>query len=377
MDFSLSDEQVMLRDSVGRFVVDQHSFDQARANAVDPDGFSRSDWRAFGELGWLALMVPEPLGGIGGSTEDAAILMEGFGRGLVAAPYVSSAIIAPLLLGAGPTPTARLELFERLVVGELLVALATEEQGSHYDLDALLTRARREGDGFQLQGCKIVVPDGASADLFIVSARLDDDLALFLVPRGTPGLAVRAYRTIDGRRAADLRMVDVELPDTTLLISGREARNVLELALDTACVATAAEAIGCMSAAMEQTADYLKTRQQFGRTLSQFQTLTHRMADMFVRVENARSMLLRGLASLDGDAAERARAVSATMISILDAGHFVCGQSIQLHGGIGMADENMVGHFYKRVRAIGSTYGDREFHLQRHLSRQQGDRRSQ
>ncbi len=377
MDFSLSDEQVMLRDSVGRFVANQHSFEQARSNAAAPDGFSRSDWRTFGELGWLALLVPEALGGIGGSAEHSAILMEGFGHGLVAAPYVSSAIVAPLLLGAGPSPESRLDLFGRLVVGDLLVALATEEEGRAYQLAPSLTGAGREGDGFRLRGAKVVVPDGASADLFIVSARLDDDPALFLLPRDTAGLTVRAYRTIDGRLVADLQMADVQLPGTALLVSGKAALDGLELAFDTACVATAAEAIGCMTAAMEQTADYLKTRQQFGRTLSQFQVLTHRMADMFVRVENARSMLLRSLASLGGGAAERAAAVSATMVSILSAGEFVCGQSIQLHGGIGMADENMVGHFYKRVRAIGSTFGGREFHLQRYLSRQPGDRRSQ
>ena len=368
MDFSLSDEQAMLKDSVTRFVGDQHGFEQARAHAASADGFSRADWASFAELGWLMLMIPEDQGGIGGRLEDAAILMEGFGRGLVAAPYVSTAVVAVgLLVRAGGADA----LLARVAAGEALVALATEEGRSRYDLSRVETEARATGSGFTLSGAKIVVSDGASADHFIVSAQLSGKVALFLVPAVASGLEVRRYRTIDGRRACDLALADVP---ATLLVG--DAAEALARAVDDASLLLAAEAIGCMETAIELAADYLKVRQQFGRPLAKFQVLTHRIADMFVKLENARSMLLRGLAAADAPGKMRAAAVSATMVTIIQAGEFVCGQAIQLHGGIGMAEENAVGHYYKRLRAIGRTYGDLEFHRQRHLRLTLGDRRA-
>lgn len=366
MDFSLTDEQAMLKDSVTRFVDDRHGFNAARRHAATPDGFSRDDWASFADLGWLMLMIPEAQGGIGGSLIDAAILMEGFGRGLVAAPYVSTAVVAAGLLARAASAD---ELLGKIAGGEALVALATEEARSRYDLLHVETEARVADAGFVLRGAKIVVPDGASADRFIVSARLSKSIALFLVAADAPGLEIRRYRTIDGRRACDLAFADV--PATPLLHDAAEA---LSHAVDDASLLLAAEAIGGMAAAIELTADYLKTRQQFGRTLSKFQVLTHRIADMFVKLENARSMLLRGLAAAGSAPEARAAAVSATMVTIIQAGEFVCAQAIQLHGGIGMADEHAVGHYYKRLRAIARTYGDLDFHRQRHLRLTVGDR---
>lgn len=368
MDFSLSDEQAMLKDSVTRFVGDTHGFEKARAHAASADGFSRANWSSFADLGWLMLMIPEDQGGIGGGLEDAAILMEGFGRGLVAAPYVSTAVVAAGLLARAAGAE---KLLARVAAGEALVALATEEARSRYDLSRVETMARATDSGFALRGTKIVVPDGAGADHFIVSAQLSGKIALFLVAADAPGLEVRRYRTIDGRRACDLALADT--PATLLIADAAEA---LAQAVDAASLLLAAEAIGCMEAAIELTADYLKTRQQFGRPLSKFQVLTHRVADMFVKLENARSMLLRGLAAADAPAELRAAAVSATMVTIIQAGEFVCGQAIQLHGGIGMAEENAIGHYYKRLRAIGRTYGDLNFHRQRHLRLTLGDRRA-
>ncbi|MDO9488793.1 MAG: acyl-CoA dehydrogenase family protein, partial [Sphingomonadaceae bacterium] len=327
MDFSLSDEQAMLKDSVTRFVGDLHGSDRARVHAASGDGFSRADWASFADLGWLMLMIPEAQGGIGGRLEDAAILMEGFGRGLVAAPYVSTAVVAAGLIARDRGADG---LLAQIAGGEALVALATEEARSRYDLLHVETEALVADGGFVLRGAKIVVPDGASADHFIVSARLSKSIALFLVASDAPGLEVRRYRTIDGRRACDLAFADVS---ATLLL--HDAADALSQAVDAASLLLAAEAIGGMAAAIEMTADYLKTRQQFGRSLSKFQVLTHRVADMFVKLENARSMLLRGLSAAGGPAEARAAAVSATMVTIIQAGEFVCGQAIQLHGGIG------------------------------------------
>jgi alkylation response protein AidB-like acyl-CoA dehydrogenase len=362
LDFTLSDEQVALRNSVDRFVADAHGFEQARARAAGPVGFSRADWASFAELGWLMLLIPEELGGLGLALPDAALLMEGFGRGLVAAPFVSTAVIGVRLLAASDVPSAQAGLLEKIAGGEALVALATEEAGSRFDPLVVATTATAVGDGYMLNGAKLIVPDGSNADVFLVSARLSGRIALFEVDAGAAGLVARPYRTIDNRRACDL---DFAATPATLLIA--DAAEPLERAMDDALLMLAAEAIGCMDAAIAMTVDYLKTREQFGRTLSKFQVLTHRIADMFVRLENARSMLFRGLSVTDAPRDVRAAGVSATMVTIFEAAEFVCGQAIQLHGGIGMAEEHAVGHYYKRIRAIARTWGDLEYHRRRHL----------
>lgn len=362
MDFTLSDEQVALKDSVDRFVMNAHGFEQARINAASADGFSRGDWAKFAELGWLMLLIPEERGGLGWNLADASLLMEGFGRGLVAAPYVSTAAIGVQLLVAADRPEDQADLIDRIASGDALLALAIEEAESLFNIENVAAQARVTGNGHVLDGTKLIVPDGASATQFLVSARLGGDVALFLVDADAPNLEVRRYRTIDLRRACDLEFANTP---ATLLISSAPA--LLSRVIDEASLLLAAEAVGCMEAAVALTADYLKTREQFGRTLSKFQVLTHRVADMFVQVENARSMLLRGLGAADAPTPIRNAAVSATMVTVIQAGEFVCGQAIQLHGGIGMADENAIGHYYKRVRAIACTYGDLEYHRARHV----------
>lgn len=364
MDFSFSDEQAMLIDSVDRFVADGQDFEQAQAKASMPDGFDRADWARFAELGWLMLRIPEERGGLGFGTADAAMLMEAFGRGLVTAPYLSTAIVAARLLADADADAsdAQAPLLAAIGEGRAIVAVATEEARSRYELGAVAATAISIGDGYRLDGTKIAVPDGPAADYFLVSALEQGRLALFRVEAGAPGLTTRAYRTIDRRKACDLSFD--ETPAQRVIA---DADAPLARAIDEASLLLAAEGLGCMEAAMAMTADYLKTRQQFGRALSQFQVLTHRMADMFVRTENARSMVLRGLSAIETPSAQRSAAVSATMIALIEAAEFVCGQAIQLHGGIGMAEENAVGHYYKRIRAIGRTYGDLNYHRKRHL----------
>ncbi|RYD59698.1 MAG: acyl-CoA dehydrogenase [Sphingomonadales bacterium] len=366
MDFTLSDEQVALKDSVERFVADEHGFEHAQIHAASAEGFSRRDWASFADLGWLMLLVPEDLGGLGCGLIDAALLMEGFGRGLVAAPYVSSAVLAPRLLARAETPGDHAALIEQIAGGQTIVALATEEAGSNFDPRIVAAEASATLGGHVLNGAKLIVPDGAAADHFLVSARLDGRTALFLVAANASGLTVRPYRTIDQRRACDLGFSAVP---AMLVIA--DAADAIDCAVDEASLMLAAEAVGCMHAALDMTADYLKTREQFGRTLSKFQVLTHRIAEMYVKLENARSMLLRGLAAADAPRDPRAAAVSATMVTIIQASEFICGQAIQLHGGIGMTQETAVGHYYKRIRAIARTYGDLEYHRRRHLQRTQ------
>jgi alkylation response protein AidB-like acyl-CoA dehydrogenase len=369
VEFSPTDEQISLRDSVGRFVADSHDFDRAQDIAASEEGFCREHWATFAELGWLSLMVPQAHGGIGASTEDAAIVMEEFGKGLVAAPFLSTAVLAVELIEKSGEFAAKPSVLDSIVTGRTIVALACEEPLSRYDQAAVSASARRSGDTYEMTGRKIAVLDGSFANAFIVSAQLSSrgGVSLFLVPADTPGLEIRKYRTIDGRRAANLTLDGARVPAAALMAGPDSALEILSQAVDRARVLLAAEALGAMGAAMDLTAAHMKARRQFGRPLCSFQVLTHQLSNMFVKLENARSLVLRAISALGSPSPERAASVSAAMIAVIQAGEFVGGQAIQLHGGIGMAEENAVGHYYKRLRAIGKTFGDQSFHIRRYV----------
>jgi alkylation response protein AidB-like acyl-CoA dehydrogenase len=373
LKFSLTDEQSLLRDSVRRFVSEEHDLNRQQEALRRDARFSDAHWNMFAELGWLYLMVPESAGGLGGSAEDAAVIAEELGRGLVGAPFLSTAILGAALLGAGEPTPQRNELLSGLMEGRCRLALALEESASRYEVDAISTAAQASGDDeIVLNGQKVLVQDGADADAFIVSAIASSrgggisHLALYVVPSSAAGVEIRRYRTIDGRWAADVSLNNVHLPSSALLIPSNRAREVLERALDHARIILASEALGAMEGALAMTADYLKGRTQFGRALASYQSLQHRLSDMFVKVENARSMLYRGLSMLDAEPDQRAAAVSATMVTINQAAEFVGSQAIQLHGGMGMAEEYPIGHFYKRLRVIGKSYGDLSWHMNRY-----------
>lgn len=366
MDFTLSEEQEMLRDAAQRFVSERHSFETARKIAAG-DGMSREHWQMFAELGWLSLLVREEDGGLGWSMIDVAILAETFGGGLVAAPFAANAVAGVRLISEcrlGERDT----LLARLAGGEILVALATEEAGSRYDLAKCWTSGRRMAEGIRLDGRKILVHDGAFADFLFVTARIDGDKepSLLLVPRDAPGVHVRGYATIDSRRVADVILEGAVVDEGAVMLEASMARPAIEKTLDEMRVAMAAEALGSMEKALEMTVGYLQQRKQFGKPLTEFQTLTHRLSDMFVAKENARAMVYRALSFMEAAPAHRAAAVSATMSAVIGAGEFVCGQAIQLHGGIGMTEEYAVSHHYKRHRAIALTHGDQTFHAERY-----------
>lgn len=345
----------MLKESAERLVSGGAGFQHAR----DGNTFSPASWQTMAELGWLLLMIPEQAGGLGGTAIDAALLTESFGRGLVITPYVSTAVIAASLLAGADEVEAHSGLLEAVGAGNAIVAIATEENASRYDLKRISTSVKKTTSGVTLSGEKIVVQDGAIADHFLVSALLDGKPALWLVGKDASGLNVRRYRTIDHAPACDLSFAETP---ATLVIA--DASSPLERALDQARVLLAAEALGCMEAALGITAEYLKTRRQFGRTLSSFQSLTHRVADCYVKCEQLRSVLLRALSLIDADARARGAAAAAALMTAIEAGEYVCGQAIQLHGGIGMTEEYSIGHYYRRIRAIGRTYGDHA-HLRR------------
>ena len=374
MDFNLSDEQQMLRDAASRYVREQCGF-EARRHAAAALGWSAERWAQYADMGWLALAVPEACGGLGCGFVETAIVAEELGRGLVLEPFVACAVLATRLVeraDASAFQSRRAGLLEGLAAGTVQIALAHSEAASRFQLDSVAVDARREGDGWVLTGTKMMVPAAGAADHFIVSAKVvgapSGGIGLWLVPRDA--VVLHAYPLIDGTRAADLTLPSVFVPADALLSAPGSALPVLEEALDRAALAQVAEALGCMEAVLEMTSEYLKTRHQFGQPIGKFQALQHRMAEMFVEVQETRSILYRGIAHLDGSSAMRRQAVSAAKVVLGSAGRFVGGQGIQLHGGIGVTDEYQIGHYYKRLLVLEKLYGDSEWHLGRFIEAQ-------
>ncbi|MBL8485780.1 MAG: acyl-CoA dehydrogenase family protein [Rhodocyclaceae bacterium] len=366
MDFALTEEQRQLEDTVRRFVGRDYGFEHRRAIQKTAEGWSRETWAQLADLGALAVNVPEEQGGLGYGPVETMLVMQAFGAGLLLEPYLASAVIATTLLretGAAD------ELLPALASGEKIAVLAHFEPHSRWDEAAVAATAHRYGDGWVIRGRKGVVPHGGAADLLIVSARTGGEagpVGLFAVPRETPGLALAGYPTLDGHRAAELQLPGIYVPDTARLGGEACALPAVGRALDAGLAALCAEAVGVLEALLAATAEYLKTRKQFGQPIGRFQALQHRMADMLLHVEQARSMaMLAALRCADPDEAARRKALSAAKVTVGQACRFVGQQAVQLHGGMGMTDELNVSHWFKRLTAIELSFGDTDTHLQR------------
>jgi len=368
MDFNLSEEQLILRDGVERYIREDYGFEQRRHQATAGEGFSREHWQTFAELGWLALTLPEDVGGLDCSFVEAAVVLESFGRGMVLEPFISSVMLCARIVDRSGSDYHRKDLLPALVEGRMLLAFADSESGSRFTLGCVDdTVARRAGDGYQLDGLKTLVFDAPSADKLLVTARLDDyqHPAVFIVDRKAPGVEVIEYALVDGTRAADVRFNRVELAAAALLIEPSRSQPILEEAYDRSALAVVAQSLGVMHGVMDMTAEYIKTRNQFGQPIGKFQALQHRMAEMFVEAQHARSILFRGMAYLDKPANERRRAVSAAKAATGKAGRFVCAQGVQLHGGIGMTEEYPIGHYFRFMTLLEKRFGDTDYHLAR------------
>ncbi len=362
MDFSFTEEQRQLEDTVRRFVARDYAFDKRRAIRDSAEGWSRDTWRSLADLGLLALNVPEEQGGLGAGPIETLLVMNALGPGLVLEPYLASAVVATALLRTCPQGA---DLLPVMAAGECVIVLAHEEPGARGDPGYVDTRCRSAGTDFVLDGGKCVVGHAAAADRLIVSARLDGECALFLVPREAPGLTLDAYPTLDGTRAAEVHLSGVRLPATARLAAGQAA---LERALDIGLAALCAEAVGIMKATIDATVDYLRTRQQFGQPIGRFQALQHRAADMLVHYEQAKSMsYLAAMRCVSPDASERRRTLSAAKVVTGRAARFIGQQAVQLHGGMGMTDELIVSHWFKRLAAIELMCGDSDTHLQQFI----------
>ncbi len=368
MKFDLSDEQAMLRDAAARFVRDAYGLEHRRALAKSTDGFSREYWKQYAELGWLALNLPEDVGGLGCSFVETVVLAEQFGRGMVLEPFLGSAVLCARLIDSCGSPARREALLPPLIAGELILALAHDEAGTR-NLDELpRTTARKNAEGYRLDGAKTLVLGANAADRLIVSAQLDDtqEPALFLVDPAARGVGLEVYPLTDGSRAGDFLLDGVELPADALLGSGPAVARALDEALDLARLVAMAQALGAMEACIEVTAEYIKTRVQFRQPLAKFQSLQHLMADMFVDTQESRSMLYRTLALADAEPAQRRNAVSAAKIVIGPAGRRVTANGLQLHGGYGTTDEYIVSHYFRYLFTLEKLFGDAEDHTRRY-----------
>jgi len=368
VDFQLSEEQTLLKQSVERFLRDAYDFDTRQKLVASGEGFSRDNWRTFAELGWLGVGLPEANGGFGGAAETM-IVMEGFGAALVVEPYLSTVVLGAGLIAAAGSAAQRRDLLPRVAAGDLMLAVAFAEPQARFNLADTRTAASRHGGGWHLTGTKIAVLGGPSADAFIVSARTAgaerdrDGISLFLVEAGA--VERRDYRTVDGLRASELTFDQISLSEDSLVGAVGEGLGALEAVVDRAIAAIAAEAVGCMQVLHDDTKEYLKTRKQFGAPLARFQVLQHRMVDMFMELEQARSVTLMATLQLDAEPATRSRAAAKAKAYIGKAGPFVGAQAVQLHGGMGMTNELRIGHYYKRLMQIDTLFGNRDWHLKR------------
>ena len=371
MDFDLTDEQRMLAESVNRLVTDAYGdFEHRKGYRGEPRGFADANWNALAEMGLLGLPFAEEDGGFGGGPVETMLVMEAFGRGLVLEPFLAAVVLAGGLLRRAGSPEQRAAILPGVVEGSTVLAFAHQERQARHDLHDVATSAKRDGDGWVLDGAKGVVLAGDSADRIIVSARTSgarrdrDGISLFLLNPATPGVTRRGYATQDGLRAAELVLEGVRVPADALLGAEGQALPLIELVVDEANAALCAEALGAMEVLRDLTVDYLKQRQQFGQPIGNFQALQHRAADMLVATEQARSMAMYAAMMVQsGDAAARRTALSAAKALVAKLADQLGKDAIQLHGGIAMTEEYKAGHYFKRLTMIGTLFGDVDHHL--------------
>jgi len=369
MDIQFTEEQELLRSSIQRMLRDQYDFDSRRKIVGSEEGWSRKQWEAFAELGLFAAPFSEAVGGLGGGPLSTMIIMQEFGRHLVVEPFVETIVLAGGLIEHVGSEEQKRALIPDIIAGTKIWALAWTEKGSRFDLATVATTARREGRDYVLTGEKTAVVAAPWADHLIVSARIAGHrrdrggVSLFVVDRRAANLDLQSFKTIDGRRAAEVNLRDVRGQ-----LLGKEGEGVaaLEACRDRAIGALCAEGVGAMAELNSATLEYSKTRKQFGVTLGTFQVPQHRMVDMFIAHQEALSLMQHLNLSLDANEIGVSRLASGAKSKIGYAGRFVADQAVQLHGGMGMTDELNVGHYFKRISSINIQFGDPAYHVLRY-----------
>jgi pimeloyl-CoA dehydrogenase small subunit len=374
MDFSYTEEQTLLRNSVSKYLADKYTFDSWRKFTRGDAGRDPSHWAQFAELGLLAAPLPEAHGGLGGGAVDASVVMDEFGKALVVEPYIPTVVIGGGFLKHGGNDAQKDEWLNKISTGDSIIAFAYAEPKGRYNLADLTTTAKKQGGGYLLNGQKAVVIAAPWADQLIVTARTaggqrdSKGVSVFLVDKKAKGVATRDYPTVDGLRASEITFENVEVPAANLIGQLDNGLPLIERVVDEAIAATCAEATGCMKVLVDTTVAYSKQRKQFGVPIGKFQALQHRMVDMFVNYEQSVSITLMVTLKLDAPDAERAKAASAAKVTIGKAGRYVGQQAVQIHGGMGMTDELNVGHYFKRLTMIDALYGSTDHHLKRYAA---------
>jgi alkylation response protein AidB-like acyl-CoA dehydrogenase len=370
MDFSFSEEQTLLRNSVARYLADNYKFEDWRKFTRGDEGRDPKHWAQFAELGLLAAPLPEAHGGLGGDAVSTMIVMEEFGRALVVEPYVPTVVIGGGLIDRAGSDAMKEEWIPKIAGGEALMAFAFAEPQGRFDLADLTTSAKKQGSSTVLNGRKAVVIGAPWADQLIVTARSAGGqrdakgVSVFLVDKKSKGVSCRDFPTVDGSRASEITFENVEVPAARLIGAADEGLPLVERAVDDAIAAVCSEATGGMKMLVDATVEYSKNRKQFGVPIGKFQALQHRMVDMFVNYEQAVSITLMVTLKLPSDA-ERSKAASAAKAQIGKSGRFVGQSAVQIHGGMGMTDELNVGHYFKRLTMIDTLYGNVDHHLKR------------
>jgi len=372
MDFSFTDEQNLLQESVARFIQNDYDFETRQKNCSDGTGFNAGNWKTFAELGWLGVPFSEEDGGFGGSAVDTMILMEQFGRGLVVEPFLPSVILAGGALKVGSNAGQKEKLLAGIIDGSIQGALAYAEPQSRFNLADVATTAVADGDSFKLNGHKAVVLNAQNADIIIVVARTSGEqrdeagISVFVVDVEAAGLTRRDYPTVDALRASELMLENVSVSKDNLLGKLNEGFVLIEQVIDEGILAIGAEAVGAMEVLYKDTVEYCKTREQFGQPIGKFQVLQHRMVDMFMEHEQSKSILFMAAIRLDeGYGPVAQKAVSALKVQLGKSARFVGQSAVQLHGGMGMTEELNIGHYFKRLTSILTLFGNADFHLKR------------
>lgn len=376
MDFSNTEEQQMLQESVQKFVHKSYDFDTRNKIMETEKGFSEENWALFAELGWLTVPYAEDDGGFGGSAVDLTVMMEEFGKAMLVEPFVATAVLAGGLISEQGSSEQKAELLPKIMEGKLQLACAYAEPGSRFNLANIKTSAKADGDSVILNGSKTAVLNGSNAETLLVVARESgadtdrDGISVFLVDAASSGITMHSFANVDGKKSAELTLKDVSVPASSRLGEAGSALAALERTVDRATLAVSAEAVGAMEALLQKTVEYSKTRKQFGTAIGTFQALQHRMADMFIECQLARSIVIMAAMKLDSgeDAVEKAKAVSAAKCRIGKAIRKVSQEAIQIHGGIGMTEELDVGHLFKLVTAAEIMFGNTDYHLERFAS---------
>lgn len=362
----------MLRDSVTRYVSDNCDVSRHRQLCAAGSAYDPAAWQQFAALGWLGVPFSEELGGFGGGATDMMVLAEALGKGVVREPLLATVVTCGGFLCRGGTARQQSHYIPAIIAGSAQWAFAFAEQNSAYDLARVTTTAVLEDDGYRLNGEKIAVLNGDSADYLVVSARTRGErgdregITVFIVEAALPGVTCDAFVSVDGSGCADVLLRDVLLPAEQVLGSVDQALPLMEAVIDQAIVAMGAEALGAMQVLLDATVEYTGTRQQFGQPIGKFQVLQHRMADMYLKIEETRSLLFNAAIQLEQGSVEAASACAALKVKLAEAGRLVAQEAVQLHGGIGMTDELSVGHHYKRLMLLARLYGDEGYYLQKY-----------